>query len=518
MHRPPVLAVLFAAAAISGAPSTCDAFAQAWCPRSGAGVALREWAAKPSRPPRRRPRAAASCGAAANLPLEITGCKIFNPDGSFDRREADAFLRDYWQRQPVLLRQAFPFESPISPDELAGLSLEEEVASRLIINWGSLGSDSRPPQAKDYELRVGPFTEETFAQELPETCYTLLCNNVTPLIPQLSALEARFSFIPNWRLDDIMISYAPEGGGVGPHVDNYDVFLLQGLGTRKWSVSTRPIAPQDEKLIEDIDVSVLKGDFPVDAEWVLNPGDVLYVPPRIPHWGVSLDEEYMTYSIGFRAPTLQDLASEYANHMCDNKDPDLFYTDPPQLTSQPADPGRIHDAAVARMWAEVGETILGTPLDSTPPLHFQKWLGGYLTQPLRRPSGEPLLRSCDPEEAARILEDIDRGVEEGLNRNEAAKVAWLPLGSQGVALFADGRAWEVQGSTVLTASQLEEAAAAICGSHTLSAQTLKPLLSSSLPWRSIIEEWVREGILYCDDEEEDEEEIVFLLDEDAGRS
>ncbi len=513
---------LLSAIALLGEPLPCDGFAPPWAPPfGGAGAAPRARGSAivppgvPREPPgrsrARRMGAAAVCGAAADLPLEIHNCKIFNADGSFNRAEADAFLRDYWQRRPVLFRQAFPFRSPISPDELAGLSLEEEVASRLIISWGALGADDRPPHAKDYELRVGPFTEDTFAQELPETCYTLLCNNVTPLIPQLSELEARFSFIPNWRFDDIMISYAPEGGGVGPHVDNYDVFLLQGLGTRRWAISTQPIAPQDEKLVEGVDVAVLKGDFPVDAEWVLQPGDVLYVPPRMPHWGVSLDEECMTYSIGFRAPNLQDIASEYANHMCDNKNPDLFYTDPPSLS---ADPGRIQQAAVARMWADVGGTILGTSIDSAPPLHFQKWLGGYLTQPLRRPSGEPYERSCDADEAARILEDIESGVEEGLTRNEAAKVAWLPLGSESVALCADGRVWEVPTSEVQTPAQLEEAAAVICGSQLLSAHRLRPLLSTALPWRGIVEEWVREGILYCADEDADEE-LVYVLSEEA---
>ena len=174
---------------------------------------------------------------ASTLPLEIKECRLFTADGGFDTAEADAFLRGYWQQQPVLLRQALPFESPISPDELAGLSLEEDVASRLIINWGALDAASRPPGKKEYELRVGPFTEDTFTTDVPETCYTLLCNEVSPLIPELSDLAARFQFIPNWRLDDIMISYAATGGGVGPHVDNYDVFLLQGRGRRRCATS-----------------------------------------------------------------------------------------------------------------------------------------------------------------------------------------------------------------------------------------------------------------------------------------
>jgi 50S ribosomal protein L16 3-hydroxylase len=435
----------------------------------------------------------------ASLPLEIKECKLFKEDGSYDATEANAFLKAYWQKQPVLIRQAFPFESPISPDELAGLSLEEDVASRLIINWGALDAASRPPEKKDYELRVGPFTDESFTRDVPETCYTLLCNEVCSYVPELADLQARFRFIPNWRLDDIMISYAATGGGVGPHVDNYDVFLLQGRGRRKWAVSTTPIPAAAEEIVDGIDVRVLKGGFHKDAEWVLEPGDILYCPPRFPHWGVSMDDECMTYSIGFRAPNLQDIASEFANSMCDSRNPDDFYTDPPSFAVQPSDAGRIEASAVERMWTDVAATMLGSARagELPAPPHFKRWLGGFLTQRLQRAAGEDGgRRTCDAEEAAGILAEVEEGVEElCLTRNEASKVAWLELDDAGVAVSADGRVWEFAASGQELAA-LQKSAAVLCGSHVLFAGELRPLLTCP-EVRCMVQEWVEEGVLYC---------------------
>lgn len=152
-----------------------------------------------------------------------------NPDtplqllGGLTARE---FLRDYWQKKPLLVRQAIPdFESPISPDELAGLALEEEVESRLVIEHGE-----RP-----WELQRGPFNEDTF-QDLPERDWTLLVQAVDQFVPEVAELLEDFKFLPKWRIDDLMISFAAPGGGVGPHFDNYDVFLLQAHGHRRWQI------------------------------------------------------------------------------------------------------------------------------------------------------------------------------------------------------------------------------------------------------------------------------------------
>ncbi|WP_279293382.1 cupin domain-containing protein, partial [Pseudomonas aeruginosa] len=139
---------------------------------------------------------------------------------------AAEFLRDYWQRKPLLVRQAIPdFESPLSADELAGLSLEESVESRIVLEHGKT----------PWEMRRGPFQEEDY-QHLPEQDWTLLVQAVDQFVPEVAQLLEQFRFLPSWRIDDVMISYAAPGGGVGPHFDNYDVFLLQGHGRRRWKV------------------------------------------------------------------------------------------------------------------------------------------------------------------------------------------------------------------------------------------------------------------------------------------
>ncbi len=163
-----------------------------------------------------------------------------NPDtplqllGGLTARE---FLRDYWQKKPLLIRQAIPdFESPIDADELAGLALEEEVESRVIIAW---------------ELRRGPFSEDSFSQ-LPEREWTLLVQAVDQFVPEVAELLEHFRFLPSWRIDDVMISFAAPGGSVGPHFDNYDVFLLQGKGKRHWKIGQ--MCDSDSALLEHADL------------------------------------------------------------------------------------------------------------------------------------------------------------------------------------------------------------------------------------------------------------------------
>jgi 50S ribosomal protein L16 3-hydroxylase len=463
----------------------------------------------------------------AQLPLEVRGSKLFKDDGTHDEKEAAAFLKAYWQRQPVLLRQALTFESPITPDELAGLSLEEEVASRVIINWAALGDMDpalRPPNKNDFELLRGPFSEDTFtSDEIPDTCYTLLCNNVASFLPQLSRLAERFNFVPNWRHEDIMISYAAKGGGVGPHVDNYDVFLLQGRGTRQWSVSATPIPADQEELVEGIDVRVLKGGFEPDATWLLQPGDMLYVPPRCPHWGVAMDDECMTFSVGFRAPNLQDMASEFANHMCDSRSPDDFYTDS-ALTPQVGDAGRISEEAVASMWRDVEATILGynhthmhtasaAALLSTPSPAFRMWVGGFLTQNLRRAAAAENARATDPTEAQRILADVVGASDPPVTllRNEDCKVAWLTT-EDGLAVAADGQVWKVA-HEASSEGVMRRHAAVLCSSHALQPEALLPLLAPTSLFRPIVQEWLEKGILYCPTEED--EELVMTWEGEA---
>lgn len=226
----------------------------------------------------------------SDIPLEVLG--------GISARE---FLRDYWQKKPLLIRQAIPgFQSPISPDELAGLSLEEEVESRLVIEHG----------AQPWELRRGPFTEETY-QSLPERDWTLLVQAVDQFVPEVSELLEHFRFLPSWRIDDVMISYAAPGGGVGPHFDNYDVFLLQGYGKRRWRIGQ--MCDSQSPLMKHADLRIL-ADFEGSDDWVLEPGDMLYLPPRLAHLGTAVDE-CMTYSVGFRAPSAAEVLTHFTDFL-----------------------------------------------------------------------------------------------------------------------------------------------------------------------------------------------------------
>lgn len=202
------------------------------------------------------------------------------------------FLEHFWQKQPCLIRQAIPgFKPLLDGDDLAGLAVDEMAESRLV--RGTF-------EAADWTLEHGPFSELDFAA-LPDENWTLLVQDVEKHYAPLQALMQQFSFIPGWRLDDLMISFAATGGSVGPHVDQYDVFLLQAEGKRRWQI-TRSFEPD---LLDDCPLSILKQFIP-EQEWVLEAGDMLYLPPNIAHHGIAL-EPGMTWSIGCRAPSGADL-------------------------------------------------------------------------------------------------------------------------------------------------------------------------------------------------------------------
>ncbi|HEY0893456.1 MAG TPA: cupin domain-containing protein, partial [Cellvibrio sp.] len=269
----------------------------------------------------------------------------------------EEFLRDYWQKKPLLIRNAFPgFESPISPDELAGLALEEEVESRIVLEKGET----------PWELRNGPFDEKTF-ETLPESHWTLLVQAADQYVPEVNQMLDAFRFIPNWRLDDIMISYAPDKGGVGPHFDYYDVFLLQGLGKRHWKIGQ--MCDNNSPRVEGTRLKILS-EFHTTDEWVVEPGDMLYIPPGIAHWGNAQGDECMTYSIGFRAPSHADIISEVGQEVALSIADDLRFSDPDlQLQNNP---GEIGAEAIAQV-----QKILQQHLT---PENIAHWFGKFMTE------------------------------------------------------------------------------------------------------------------------------------------
>ena len=232
---------------------------------------------------------------------------------NFGHTDAHEFLQEYWQQKPLLIRQALPgYISPISSKELAGLALEEEVESRLVAGRGN-----------NWSLRHGPFTEQDFLN-LPEQDWTLLVQAVDLWVPQVQQLQDRFEFLPRWRMDDVMVSFACPGGSVGPHFDQYDVFLLQVEGTRRWQIGGHCDGNTPLKL--DCPMRLLES-FTSQQEWLLEPGDMLYLPPGIAHWGVA-ESECLTYSIGFRSPSIADLLGDLSVELI-AQGYDAHYRDPP---------------------------------------------------------------------------------------------------------------------------------------------------------------------------------------------
>jgi len=268
---------------------------------------------------------------------------------------ASQFIRDYWQKKPLLVRGAFPgFGDMLSPDELAGLACEEDAQSRLVLHTRG-----------KWKLEQGPFDEERFAR-LPRKGWSLLVQGVNHFLPEADDLLHQFDFIPRTRLDDLMVSLAPDGGGVGPHFDSYDVFLLQGRGQRLWRVSSQ----QDHELVPDAPLRILK-NFHTDQEWLLEPGDMLYLPPRLAHWGIAVGE-CMTWSVGFRAPSAQELATQFLVYLQDQIQLDGLYADPDlQLQTHPA---------------QIGEQMLGRVQSMLDGIRWERedvadFLGCYLTEP-----------------------------------------------------------------------------------------------------------------------------------------
>lgn len=269
---------------------------------------------------------------------------------------ARQFLKEYWQKKPLLIRGAVSgFSGLLSADELAGLACEDEVQARLILQ----GDDGQ------WQLEQGPFAEARFL-DLPQKNWTLLVQNVNHYLPQAAELLQQFDFIPHVRLDDLMVSYAPDGGGVGPHFDSYDVFLLQGHGKRLWRVSGQ----SDLTLVNDAPLRILQ-HFNTEQEWLLEPGDMLYLPPQIAHWGIAVGDA-MTYSIGFRAPAAQELATHFLAYLQEQIDVAGMYADP---NLKPArHPAKISTAMV-RQVAGMLKNISWHKDDVT------RFLGSYLSEP-----------------------------------------------------------------------------------------------------------------------------------------
>lgn len=327
-----------------------------------------------------------------------------------------AFLRDTWQQRPLLIRDPWDsWSNPLEPDELAGLAGEDMVEARLV--EASEGT---------WRAEDGPFPGKRFAR-LGKAPWTLLVQAVDHHVPEVAALLAEFRFLPNWRIDDVMVSYASAGGGVGPHFDQYDVFLIQGLGRRRWRIGPR--CDETSELLPHDDLRLLANFEAVD-EWVLEPGDILYVPPGVAHDGMALTDDCMTYSIGFRAPARADLISAWCDEALAGLDDDDRYADP-GIAAQD-NPGEISAAALARLQAMVLER-LGDPAA------FARWFGTYSSAP-KYPEVD--WRPEEPVSTEGVRGLIASGVP--LSRNPASRFAFIREGAARV-LFVDGESFDCPG-------------------------------------------------------------------------
>lgn len=277
--------------------------------------------------------------------------------------DTEQFLREYWQRKPLLIRGAFrDFHAGLSADDVAGLALEEEADSRLITG---------NQQIRDWQLRHGPF-DETVLTGLPERDWTLLVCGLEHWWPPAADLLGAFRFLPDWRIDDLMVSVAGVGGSVGPHVDQYDVFLLQAAGQRHWSIAR----DYPDKLIPNLDLAILE-QFEPEQDWSLEPGDMLYLPPGVAHHGVAGGAETcMTFSIGFRAPSAQEWLDKLIEPLSEHLAPGQRYRDPGQHNRSPA---YLDGQQVEQLRA-----LLASALDD--PAQFRRIAATALTLPTEAPT------------------------------------------------------------------------------------------------------------------------------------
>ncbi|MDK8464145.1 cupin domain-containing protein [Marinobacter sp. SS13-12] len=330
---------------------------------------------------------------------------------------ADEFLRNYWQKKPLVIRQAFPgFECPVSADELAGLACEEAVESRIVIE-----NDNGKP----WQLHNGPFEPERFSK-LPESHWTLLVQGLDHWVPDISDLLDEFRFVPNWRLDDIMASYAPKGGSVGPHYDQYDVFLLQAQGHRRWTFGGH--CDHTSPRVDGTPLRILSS-WDGEETVTLAPGDMLYLPPGIGHHGVA-EDDCITLSVGFRAPTIDDVLTGFTDFLCSQSDASKHLNDPDLQVQN--NPGAIAPAVIDRLDHVIREKL-------TDRRQLALWFGQYSTLPKSLDIVVPAEEPVTPELLGELI-----AAGNPLRWNEGSRFAYHELGDE-TALFVDGEQFLLRG-------------------------------------------------------------------------
>lgn len=345
---------------------------------------------------------------------------------NFSKLSLNEFLTEYWQKKPLLIQAALPdFKNHLSPEELAGLAMEEEIESRLVIQ--------SPGKSPEWSLKHGPFSNKDF-KKLPKSHWTLLVQGVDRLIPEITSLLDYFNFIPQWRIDDVMISYAVEHGSVGPHYDNYDVFLYQAKGRRKWLLTTNDCIESNYQT--DVDLRIMK-EFKTEVEYILEEGDMLYLPPTVGHHGISLSHDCITYSFGFRSYKGQELWDSFGEYLSIHPLASKFYQDPSwtklKETSQ----------LPKEAWIQA-KALMQDMLDND--ALVQDWFGIFATDLDQH--AESLLPDYSADDS---FEDITQFKQDllnspGLNRNPVCRFAYVKKdehSSSILSLFVNGCKWNI---------------------------------------------------------------------------
>ena len=337
------------------------------------------------------------------------------------------FLNLYWQKKPLLIRNAFEnIESPISAEELAGLACEDHINARLVLAENN---------EKPWQVEFGPFDESRFST-LPESNWSLLVSDIEKHLPETRALLKPFRFIPDWRIDDLMISYAPDGGSVGAHTDAYDVFLLQLSGQRLWQISENFV----NDVIPDTDLPILK-NFNAEQEWLLNPGDMLYLPPNVAHYGVAqsnnsgsdAEEHCMTASIGFRAPSLATVSSEYIHYLStnDHNHKNARYTDKIKTA-------QTHHAEITEQTISEFMDFLKQGLKIEPE-QVKRWLGQYCSD---NKTFDDFIESIPNEQALNYEELMSLASKSSLMQSPYSHFLFSKL-EENAILFVNGEEYDV---------------------------------------------------------------------------
>ncbi|MGD8582445.1 MAG: cupin domain-containing protein [Gammaproteobacteria bacterium] len=334
----------------------------------------------------------------------------------------EIFLQEYWQKKPLLIRNAFPgINSPLTPDELAGLACEEDANSRIVFEQHEQGH---------WHVLHGPLHEDDF-NDLPERNWTLLVTDVEKHVPAARQLIDHFRFIPDWRIDDLMISYAPEGGSVGPHTDAYDVFLIQTHGQRRWMINK----DYDPACLDDTELRILK-HFNASEDWMLNPGDMLYLPPDIAHYGIAVNE-CMTCSVGFRAPSVSNMVSEYAEALAAGIAQEQRYEDPDLGCQQ--HPAEISHQALVRIRSMLNEQLKVN--DES----IKQWFGKFSSE--SRSGTHP----CPPDRKMATYDDLIAllSPDAGISQSPVAKFLFCRTDNAAL-LFVDGTSYETSRDFAIT--------------------------------------------------------------------